>query len=158
METSAIKRNIRKYNDYLATSGYAVIAFFAWNFLKGLFYLLWLVPNTDMEIKLIILLVYFIIYIGEIIVCTLTGFLAIRESRKDNTKKRSVFLLILSFIIFIFGLGFTVFDIYYLFVIKEANITVIIGTITDILFTLFAFQMVFSLIKIRKLRKVIINE
>lgn len=151
METVKIQRDKRKFKDILATSGYGVVIFIIWGFIKELLYLRWVIPNTeniDYQIFNLGSLIFGVIILG---ICLTTGLLAKQSGKSD--KKEKPILIVFAFILALLALVALAADAALFIVLDEFDLFAVFSFIADILFNCFVLQIVISFFVLRKLYK-----
>lgn len=153
MELSSAKRKIRKCRDMITAGSYGIVILVIWDFIKNAIYIKWAFPD-NVEVLIHPVFILFIIFaIFELLLCVIFGLILIKFGR--NNKNCTGGLIVASLIMLIISgwcLGMSVAS---LFNPETYSIVNFITLIEDIIFFIFAIQILYSLCKIIKLSKVL---
>lgn len=151
LETPEITRKVNKHKAILTAAGYGIIVFILWNFIKGIIYLRYFLPENQEVSELGYSIGYIVLSVADTVICLITAFYAGRIAKKDK-KIKAVFIVLASLVLLGSCLTFGV-DIATLCFLDKFSIISVFLFVADIIFFVFTIQIFVSTIVLKKIEK-----
>ena len=151
LETPEITRKANKHKAILTAAGYGIIVFILWNFIKGIIYLRYFLPENQEVSDLGYSIGYIVLVCVDTIICLVTAFYAGRVAKKD--KRINVVFIILASLVLLGGCLTFGIDIAILCFLDKFSIISVFLFVADIIFFVFTIQIFVSTIVLKKIEK-----